>query len=185
MVHKIGILNRIFCDHVPTSPDVISLSLGENVGNAKHLPAINKAILKLGRLIGDAVGSTSVVWNPADIIIGFDFFRENTQQYLDGGPFPVLIQVRIDERANGQTNTVGLDYFAGQEIRLEAPDTYTSGDIGKRIVRIVHDIATNGKIDTHITTAGLTHGETISFQPSDDLSILNVVISYNAKAQLH
>ncbi|QTD56429.1 hypothetical protein [Parasphingorhabdus cellanae] len=177
-------LNHIFCI-APESPmSAIGITLSEHIANAKHDSTINRTFLELARIIGKALNATSVIWQPAKLHIGFEYFAEASQQYITGGPFPVLIQIAISESSDGKFQTFGLSYFSEQEIRLSAPTDYPANQVIKRLVRIAHDIATNGRIDTATEAQGFVPGETLSLSPSADLSIVDIAIAAGPSRQL-
>ena len=100
-------------------------------------------------------------------------------------PIPALVQIGIAETESGMFETTGLDYFAGQEVRLNAPTGYAANEAVKRLVRIAHDIASNGKIDNEIETSGLVAGESLLFRPSEDHRYLDVSISKAEEKRPH
>ena len=79
--------------------------------------------------------------------------------------------VEIDDH-----ETTGLDYFTSQEIRLETPVDFPANEAVKRLVRIAHDIATNGKVDSKIEIPAMARSEKLLFRPSEDGRYLNVSI---------
>ncbi|MEP3191680.1 MAG: hypothetical protein ABJO44_17015 [Parasphingorhabdus sp.] len=178
-------LDHIFCNAPEHPMPAIGISLSDHIANAKHDSTVNRNFLKLGRLLGEALHATSVIWQPAKLHIGFEYFTEATNQYSDGGPFPVLVQIAISESSEGAFQTFGLSYFSEQEIKLSTPADYPSDQVIKRLVRIAHDIATNGKIDTATEAEGFVSGETLSFTPNADQSVVNVTIAAGEPRQLH
>ncbi|GAA0483833.1 hypothetical protein GCM10009096_27930 [Parasphingorhabdus litoris] len=177
-------LDHIFC-HAPECPaPAIGISLSDHMAGAKHDTTVNRNFLKLARLIGQTLDATSIVWQPARLHVGFDYFVEATSQYSEGGPFPVLVQIAISEDSKGRFQTFGLSYFSGQEVRLNAPADYPQNQVIKRLVRIAHDIATNGKIDTPTEAEGFASGETLSFTPNADQTIVDVMVVAGKPRQL-
>jgi len=166
--------DHMFCDAIPETTSGLGLRSEDDV--AKHTETANRALLALGSQIGQAIDASTIVWSPGNTLVGFEYYVEATQQYLEGGPFPSLVQVSFVESVWGALTTKGLDYFADQEIVLTTPVNYRRDEALKRAARIAHDIATNGKIDAEIKTKGLVKGETIHFNPSEDLRILYVDI---------
>lgn len=178
-------LNHIFCNAPEQQMPAIGVALSDHIANAKHDSTVNRTFLELARIIGEALNATSVIWQPAKLHIGFEYFVEASDQYITGGPFPVLIQIAISESPKGTFHTSGLSYFSGQEMRLSAPATYPARQVIKRLVRIAHDIATNGKIDTPTEAQGFVPGETLSLNPSADHHIVDIEIVAGKPRQLH
>ncbi len=178
-------LNHIFCS-APASPiPAIGIALSDHIANAKHDSTVNRTFLELAWIIGEALNATSVIWQPAKLHIGFEYFSEASHQYITGGPFPVLIQIAISENPKGTFHTYGLSYFSGQEMRLSAPAGYPPNQVVKRLVRIAHDIATNGKIDSQTEAQGFVPEEMLTLTPSKDLSVVDITIIAGKPGQLH
>ncbi len=169
-------LRKIFCKALPSTVSGISISLGENLSGAGHIAPVNRALMELGYMIGQDIDAQAIIWSPANQLVGFEYFGEATRQYVDGGPLPILVQVAIKDNEDQSFQTTGLSYFAGQEIFLNTPEEYTQSDSIKRLVRIAHDIATNGRIDNEVETDGLVDGERISFTPDPEKQLIHVKI---------
>lgn len=178
-------LNHIFCNAPEHPMSAIGIALSDHIANAKHDSTINRAFLELARIIGEALDAASVIWQPAKLHIGFEYFAEASNQYITGGPFPVLIQIAISESPDGIFQTFGLSYFSGQEMRLSAPSHYQPNQVIKRLVRIAHDIATNGKIDAPTEAQGFTPGEKLSLAPNSDFSVVDIKIVAAEPRQLN
>ena len=166
---------------LPSSEDsAIGVSLRDTLTSARHLPEINHRLLLLGKWIGESLGATAAAWIPSGKLASFAYFEEAVGEYLEGGPFPTLFQTSFSEIRKGHFVTSGLHYFAGQEISLTAPLDYSSSDVAKRLVRIIGDIVTHGKIDTPAQAKGMVEGETLIFSPSDDLANVDIMIENHA-----
>lgn len=163
----------------------IAISHGEHIASAKHSGTVNRALLQLAKHVGQAIEAASIIWRPAQLQIGFDYFIGATDHYISGGPFPVLAQIAISETTEGLFQTSGLSYFSEQEIRISAPPGYAPNEVVKRLVRIAHDIATNGKIDTKIETEGFVQGEKLSITPHKDREFVDVAIVAAHPRPLH
>jgi hypothetical protein len=155
----------------------IGLWLGEHLENGRHLPSINRALLKVAKILGQAVSATHICWHPARQSIDFGHFEEAVDDYLAGGPTPILIQIAITKNTDSALQTQGLSYFSNQEITLAETPNLSESEALKRLVRISHDIAINGKIDNVLEVDGLDKGERITFKPSRDSSELAIKIS--------
>ena len=49
-------------------------------------------------------------------------------------------------------------------------------DVANRLVRIIDDFASHGKIDAPARAKGMIEGETLIFSPSDDLAHVDITI---------
>ena len=171
-----GRFERLFTD-LPTANDsAIGIAPRDILSNAMHLPAINQRILMLGKWIGKSLAATSAAWVPSSRLTGFSYFAETVSEYLAGGPLPILFQIAFSDSGKGDFETRGLHYFSGQEIRLSAPADYSVSDIATRMVRIIDDIASHGKIDVPSQARGMIAGEILIFSPSNDHARLDITI---------
>ena len=170
--------NTLFCEQPGSQLSAIRIAPGDNIVSGRHLSAVNQRLLQLGMFVGMNLDATLAAWSPSKAVTSFEYYCETVQQYCDGGPFPALIQNSIDCNAPDQYQTKGLDYFANQEIRLTTPPDMKEADVTKRIIRLVHDVAMNGKIDSYAKSEGIQDGEILTFSPSDDLKFVDVAIEY-------
>ncbi|WP_417594189.1 hypothetical protein [Parasphingorhabdus sp.] len=167
---------RLFADLPSPNDSAIGIAPGDILSNAMHLPEINRRMLMLGKWIGINLNATSAAWVPSSTLSGFSYFVETVSEYLAGGPLPILFQIAFSEVGNGYFETRGLDYFSGQEIRLSAPPDYSVSGVAKRMVRIIDDIASHGKIEVPSQARGMIAGEILIFSPSDDHARVDITI---------
>jgi hypothetical protein len=157
----------IFCnvgdEHISCA---LAIDLGDNVKGGETIAPIIKGLLSLARRLGQATGAVAVIWRPARILSGFSYFMESVQQYEEGGVFPVLALVDFDMQTSGNIVTKGLNWFSEQELTFVAPNL-SRADAMRRVVRIVHDIATNGPVLSAIEVGGLDVGEVIKLIPNE------------------
>lgn len=97
-----------------------------------------RSLLALGcdmiRQFGDLA---AVVWSPASSAIGRRFFESATSAWLDGGPFPALGLTAFTETPDAALESVGLEFWIGQELRIEPPlsaDRVAATRLGIRLV---------------------------------------------------
>lgn len=178
-------MEHIFCKPPSKKTPGIGIALGDHILSARHSETVNRALLQLARHVGQSLNAAAIVWQPAQLHIGFDYFIGATDHYITGGPFPVLAQIAISETAKGEFQTAGLSYFSDQEIRISAPAGYAPNEVVKRLVRIAHDIATNGKIETKIETDGFIAGEKLFLTPQDNGQSVEIIISANEPRHLN
>lgn len=178
-------LEHLFCKPSKQNLSGIGIVVSDHVASGKRSDTVNRALLQLAQHIGQSIGAASIIWRPAKLQIGFDYFLGATDHYISGGPFPVLAQISISENPKGIFQTSGLSYFSEQEIKISAPKGYASNDVIKRLVRIAHDIATNGKIDKTIETDGFIQGERLSITPDNNSEFVEITIIAESPRQLH
>ncbi|MEH6756844.1 MAG: hypothetical protein V7676_04980 [Parasphingorhabdus sp.] len=169
-------MQSIFYDRSETALSSIGISLSDHIKPAQQNATINRAMLQLAKYVGQSVEAASVIWRPAALQIGFNYFVGATDHYVVGGPFPVLAQIAISETSEGNFQTSGLSYFADQEIKIGAPSGYAPNEVVKRLVRVAHEIATNGKINEIMVIEGFVEGEKLSIMPDTNCKIVDVAI---------
>lgn len=165
-----------FRDLPSPGDSAIGIELGDNLTSARHLLEINRRLLLLGQWIGESLKASAAAWMPSRQVANIANYDQMVRQYLAGSPFPTLFQTSFSEVRRGYFVTTGLHYFAGQEIRLKAPPDYRLADVTDRLVRIIADIVTNGKIDRPTRSEGMVHGERLIYSPSNDLGHVDIAI---------
>lgn len=171
---------QLFCGLPSTGEKAVTVAPHDSLTSGRHLPEVNHRILLLGKWIGQSLAATAAAWIPSRRIASLAYFDETVSAYLDGGPFPALFQTSFSQVRAGCFQTSGLEYFAGQEIRLTAPPDYSASDMAERLIRIIDDIATHGRIDTPARSAGMVPGETLVFSPGNNLAHLDITIHNRA-----
>lgn len=146
----------ILCSSMPTaSGDVLSLNFADHVTGGNHLPEIAQAFLKFAALLVKHLGPDRVLWTPGNLLVDPAYFAETVGDYAEGGAFPVLATIQlIWSPEKDKLRTKGLEWFSGQEVLCEV-DKGSEQDWLRRIVRLVHDIATNGPLTTDQTAPDL------------------------------
>jgi hypothetical protein len=171
-------------DHVPAGPRIfcsadlgdvrsaIHLDLGPAISGGARVPAIVAVLLRLGVTLGSLLPAKAILWSPASVVSGFEYYAETVGQYIAGAAFPALICVAFDTSVPFTVQTRGLSWFCGQELVFQhAP--LTTGDAMRYVVRLVHDLATRGAVEGEIDVAGMHDGETIRLMPEAGKNVLS------------
>lgn len=114
-------IENLFTPPIASNSAATGFTLGEHLVAGRHMTPINLALLKIGQIIGNNLSATGIIWVPARIHSGFEYFSEATYHYDNEGIFPLLSQVAVLEPSDGQIQTRGLDYFCGYELRIIFP----------------------------------------------------------------
>jgi hypothetical protein len=112
-------------------------------------------------------------WGPAQSAIGRRFFESVTTAWLDGGPFPALGLTAFTETADGALESNGLDFWIGQELRIEpllSADRVAATRLGVRLVN--HLVIMGGLQDTDRIVA--PDGTRLTLRPSRNRAIISV-----------
>lgn len=163
---------------------IMSIDLGPHIAGGERVQPIAKALLGLGADIAEKLSAIAVVWNPGKLIADTAFFAENVHAYVDGGVFPVLVTVDFDYlQDETQLNSTGLNWFAGQEIRLSGCGL-SGQQLVRRAVRLVHDIATNGPVIMQQAVADLDDDKLLELTPGETDDILHCEIQSKVDAKI-
>lgn len=166
----------ILSDLPSSGESAIGVAPGDNLTSDRHIPEVDQRLLLLGKWIGESLSATGAAWMPSRRMVKFSWFNQAVAEYCAGGPFPALFRTSVSEVRSGYFVTKGLHYFAGQEVRLTAPEGYDLAAVTRHLVRIIDDITTHGKIVRPARLEGLIQGETLDFFPSDDLGHVDIEI---------
>lgn len=144
------ILHRFDLKKIPEQSDyeVLHLTPGHHLAGGEQLIPIAQSLLRLARDLVDHFDELDcVVWPPAASAIGHQFFESIVTAWLDGGPFPALGLTAFHETVDGALQSEGLDFWIGQEVRIEPPlsaDKVTATRLG---VRLINQLVLVGGID--------------------------------------
>lgn len=165
--------HHIFCNADLTDiQSAVHIDLGPAVASGRILPAIVQLMLELGDVLGRTLDIKAVFWSPAAVVSGYDYYAEAVAQYAEGAAFPALLCVGFDMSTNGIVQTTGLAWLCDQEL------TFTNGQLPaheamRYVVRLVHDLATQGAYDRALELPGLNSDEVVVVTPSPDQGTVN------------
>ncbi|MEM6857882.1 MAG: hypothetical protein AAF559_08415 [Pseudomonadota bacterium] len=115
----------------------------------------------------------AIVWPPSQSAIGRRFFESISTAWLDGGPFPALGLTAFKETMDGALQSVGMDFWIGQELRIELPlsnDKVAATRLGVRLVNQL--IAVGGLEDSERIVA--PDGSRLIMRPSRNRKFIRV-----------
>lgn len=90
---------------------------------------------------------TALAWPPSASAIGRRYFESISTAWLDGGAFPALGLTAFSETEEGALQSEGLDFWIGQELRIEPPlanDKVAATRLG---VRLINQLVLVGGLD--------------------------------------
>lgn len=114
-------IENLFTPPIASNSASTGFTLSEHLIAGRHMTSINLALLKIGQIIGNNLSATGIIWVPARIHSGFEYFSEATYHYDNEDIFPLLSQIAVLDPSDGQIQTRGLDYFCGYELRIIFP----------------------------------------------------------------
>lgn len=128
--------------------EVMALRPGPHLAAGGSAMPVMRALLALAcDLVRHFDGLVAVGWGPTKSAIGRRFFESVAAAWLEGGPFPALGLTAFAETPEGALETTGLDFWIGQELRIEPP---LSGDrVGatRLGIRLVNHLVIRGGLD--------------------------------------
>lgn len=168
--------HRFDLDDLPDAADHEVLTLRP----APHLAASGNSMPVMRALLGLACemvrhfdGLVAVGWAPAQTAIGRRFFESVTTAWLEGGPFPALGLTAFVQTADQAVESVGLEFWIGQELRIEPPlslDRVAATRLGIRLVN--HLVIVGGlEADDRIIAPD---GTPLVLRPSRSRSVISV-----------
>jgi hypothetical protein len=165
--------HHIFCNaDLSDIPSAVGIDLGPAVASGRIVPAIVQAMLELGGVFGRNLGIKAVFWSPADVVSGYDYYAEAVAQYAEGAAFPALLCVGFDMSRIGTVQTTGLAWLCDQELTF-AHAHLPAHEAMRYVVRLVHDLATQGAYDRALELPGLHADEVVVVTPSPEEGIVN------------
>jgi hypothetical protein len=172
---------RVFDDAgIDQMESALAINLGTHLQHGMVVPAIAKAYLQFALTLAIGLDAKRVAANAAGVVSGKDYFVECVSGYCDGGPFPTLALVACDLVENGASiQTSGVSIFAGQEILL-AGNGLDEIEMMRRIIRLVHEIATNGPVLQQEIVGDLDPDAVIRLEPIECDKLLHASIQYGA-----
>ena len=169
---------QIFCDtDLGATRAAISLNLGAAVASGQHVPAVIKALMLLGESLGTSLNAKAAFWQPASVVSGFSYYAETVCQYDQGAAFPCLVTIAFDTSTDENIRTQGLAWLSGQELVFER-DLLPVNEAMRYLVRLVHDIATNGAVENVMEVPGMSDSERLTLTPDAEKNVLIVRRKY-------
>lgn len=164
--------HHIFCDSdLAAIRSAISLNLGAAIASGQHVPAVINALMLLGETLGSTLNAKATFWQPAMVISGFGYFAEAVRQYDEGAAFPSLVCIGFDTSSGEHIRTSGLAWLSGQELAFEQ-GSLPVNEAMRYVVRLVHDIATNGAVERVMEVPGMNDSERLILSPDGQENIL-------------
>ena len=165
--------HHIFCNaDLSDIQSAVHIDLGPAVASGRVVPAIVQVMLELGDVLGRNLGIKAVFWSPAVVVSGYDYYAEAIAQYAQGAAFPALLCVGFDMSTNGIVQTTGLAWLCDQELTFTHPKL-PAHEAMRYVVRLVHDLATQGAYDHALGLPGLHADEVVVVTPSPDQGTVN------------
>lgn len=109
----------------------------------------------------------AVCWHLTASWMDPDYFVRIVVNWLSGGAFPALGLTAVEQTGDAGVESVGLSFFIGQEVRVEAVPEETSAETVKLAVRVIDYLVKEGPLNALHELKGPS-GEPLLAEPSSD-----------------
>jgi len=116
-------------------------------GGERTVPVIRGMIALARDLAHHYDDLAAIVWPPARSAIGRRFFESTVTAWLEGGAFPALGLTAFREDVDGGLQSVGLEHWIGQELRIEPPLSADRAAATRLGVRLVNQLVLVGGLE--------------------------------------
>ena len=142
--------HRFDLDSIPTAfrSEALLLVPGQHLtGGQRSLPVVRGLIGLARDLTHHFKDLEAIVWPPSQSAIGRRFFESVSTAWLDGGAFPALGLTAFKETLDGALQSVGLEFWIDQELRIEPPMSTDKVEATRLGVRLVNQLIIIGGLD--------------------------------------
>jgi hypothetical protein len=128
--------------------EALRLIPGQHLAGAEATMPVAKALIALARDLTHHFNDLiAVVWPPARSVIGRRFFESIATAWLEGGAFPALGLTAFRETIDGALQSVGLEFWLGQELRIEPPFSSDKAMATRLGVRLINQLILIGGLE--------------------------------------
>jgi hypothetical protein len=128
--------------------EALAVLPGPHLAGGERSMPVMKAMLGLARdLTQHFPDLVAIHWAPSHSAIGRRFFESVVTAWLEGGAFPALGLTAFEQVADGALQSVGLDIWIGQELRIEPPLTGDKIAATRLGVRLINQLVMVGGLD--------------------------------------
>ena len=154
--------------------ELLGLAPGPHLAGGMRSLVVAKALTGLGCSIARELGNVEgFFWLPSRALTGPGFFCSTVSSWIEGGPFPALGLTAFRALGNGELESVGLEFFTGQEVRVSAELAADPASATRLAMRLVHQLATHGPLVSPELVTG-PDGASLQLEPLDDERIVLV-----------
>ncbi|MGB3472235.1 MAG: hypothetical protein WBA51_15575 [Erythrobacter sp.] len=145
-----AIEHRFDLESVPTTFTYEALRLvpGQHLAGGERSMPVVKGLMAVARdLTHHFEDLEAVVWPPSQSAIGRRYFESTSTAWLEGGAFPGLGLTAFRETVDGALQSVGLEFWIGQELRIEQPVSSDKVAAIRLGVRLINQLIIVGGLD--------------------------------------
>lgn len=123
---------------------------GPSNDDATPLAAI-RSVTRAALAICETGQCLAVGWNPANSVMGTEYFARVAGDWLAGGSFPALGLASLAVQADGTMHSLGMASVCGQELVIASIAGLSDADRAKIAVRMINHMATGAAITQALT----------------------------------
>lgn len=147
--------------------EAVTLFPGGHIAGGGGMIPVVRTMIGLAAAMALTLEVKAVCWHPARSCMEPGYFTRLAGNWLSGGPFPALGLTAVTATERGVMVSVGLDFFAGQEVRFEKQGELPRAEVVKRVVRVINHIVDQGPI-TALQEIRDSDGRSLLAEPSRD-----------------
>lgn len=151
--------------HLDLQP--VSLLPGGHIAAGSAMIPVIRIMAGLASRLTEIPHIKAVCWAPANRWMDPGYFARVISGWLNGGAFPALGLTALNRTADGGVESVGLDFFIGQELRVEARPGEDTPTTVKLAVRMIDHMIRHGAIAGQEALKG-PNGEAMLAEPTPD-----------------
>jgi hypothetical protein len=161
---------------IPTAKryEAVQLVPGQHLRGGERTMPVARGLIALARdILHHFEHLHAVVWPPSQAAIGRRFFESTATAWLEGGAFPALGLTAFREMLDGALQSVGLDFWIGQELRIEPPLSQDKVAATRLGVRLVNQLVIVGGLEESERIV-VPHGSRLVMRPSRNRKFVQV-----------
>ena len=153
--------------------EAIALAPGPHLAGAGAMLPVVRTMASVASTLASELEVMAVCWGPAGSWMDPKYFSRVVESWCAGGAFPALGLTGIKRTFDGGVESDGLEFFVGQELRIESRHGESAADTVKLAARVIDHLVTNGAIFAREPLIG-PGGEALLAEPSTDGKLLRV-----------
>lgn len=151
----------------PSGFEALAILPGPHLAGAGAMIPLVRVFAGLAASLALGLRARAVCWHPVATWMEAGYFARIVRDWLAGGPFPALGLTAVEINAAGGISSVGLSYFTGQEMILEARKDETRVESVRLAVRLIDYLVQEGRLHERVEIAG-PGGVPLIAEPSAD-----------------
>lgn len=154
--------------------EALHLLHGPHLAGGERSPPVVRGLLALTRdLAHHFEHLQAVAWPQSRSVIGRRYFESTVTAWLDGGAFPALGLTTFAQTDEGALQSLGLEYFIGQELCIEPPLTADKLAATRLGIRLINQLVLMGGVVGDERVVG-PDGSNLVLRLSDDRRLIRV-----------